>query len=156
MSLVYTVCPGVTLGHRHVMPADQLLTCCFTATSSDLQVTWVAVSLLMTLFHGVVPFPLSEPQRTQPVGQGNRETLVRPSQVDLSPMPCKHFISPRHSVPWGVVLQWEDVQAGQQLGRHEYSARSDCLFQDTAERKLAAWLPCPGAWVANIKTWRGE
>lgn len=121
-----------------------------------LQVTWMTGFLLMTLFDDVVLFPLPEPQRTQPVGQGNREPPVRPSQVDVAPMPCKHFISPGHNVPQGVVLQREDVQAGQQLGRCEYSVRSDCLFQGTAERKLAAWLRCAGAWVANIKTWRGE
>lgn len=153
MNSVHLVCPGVTLERHHAAPAGgQLQTCCFSVTSSDLQGTWMAETLLKA--HDTVPFPQPEPHRTQPAGQGSREPPVTPSQVNPASMPCKHFISPSHSVPWGVVLWWEDVQTGQQLGRHEYSVTSDCLFQDTAERKLAAWLSCPVAWVSNIKTWR--
>lgn len=109
----------------------------------------------MTLFGHVVPFPQPQTHRTDPVGQGNQEAPVRPSQIHPALIPCKLIVSSNQSIPWGVVLWWEGVQTGQQLGSHEYSVRSDCLFQGTAERKLAAWLPCPIAWVANVKTWRG-
>lgn len=78
----------------------------------------------MTLFDHVVPFPQPEPHRADPVGQGNQEPPVRPSQMDPA-LPCKVIVSSSQSVPWDVVLSWEDVQTGQQLGSHEYSVRSD-------------------------------
>lgn len=78
----------------------------------------------MTLFDPVVPFPQPEPHTADPVGQGNQEPPVRPSQIDPALIPCQLIVSSSQSVPQDVVLSWEGVQTGQQLGSHEYSVRS--------------------------------
>lgn len=108
----------------------------------------------MTLFDHIVPFPQPEPHRADPVGQDNQEPPVRHLQTVPALIPCKLIVSCSPSVPWDVVLPWEGVQTGQQVGSHGYSVRSDCLFQGTTEGKacsMASLSNCLGCKCKNLE-----
>lgn len=98
----------------------------------------------MTLLDHVVLFPQPEPHRADPVGMGNQEPPVRPSELVPALIPCQLIVSSSQSVPQDVVLSWEDVQTGQQLGRHGYRVRnadfSRALLRGSLQRGFLAQL----------------